>query len=159
MGNAPITWDEQFSVFIRWNAYYNDDTPVEAVLRWDVVRPTSKEADERFALLGPGKSISRIFHLSGGIKCFGSGDIHTLARHHARYTGSEYLISYTFNGHKNRYAHIKVSYSIGRSDRGGFAAWFGRDFNDYQFYHGNASSNSLQVGLEMWERQGGGKRD
>ncbi len=142
VGKEPITWDTKFSVFLKWHLNYLDGTKVDALLRWDIAKPTAKEVDERFISLSAGETIKKTFDLSGYIRCFGSGGVRLSDGMHGRYTGTEYEFKYKFRDSRDKVKLI-VEYRVGQTDSAGFREWFNSATGKYKFCDETISSNSL----------------
>ena len=149
VSNAPVGWDRECSVFVKWSITGGNGRPVSPTSTGSANRMKS---DVRFVKLKPGEKYEHVLDLSAGIRVF----------HHARKlsriesgrsmwtpVGSEAKYAYRKRGEKK---HLKVSMVYDASDpdaRDAFAVYFGFRPKRVRIGHVRASSNVLTLGLVL----------
>jgi len=149
VSKAPIGWDRECSVFVKWSITDSDGRAVNPTSTAGAIRLKSGVC---FVELKPGEKYEHVLDLSAGIRVFQHArKLARIESGRSMWTpvGSEAKYAYRKRGEKK---HLKISMVYDASDpdaRDAFAVYFGFRPKRVRIGHVRASSNVLTLGLVL----------
>lgn len=149
IGKEVITWDRDFSTFIKWTVKADDGPELKPVHVSNVERPSVDEFKRRFIALGPGETVSKEIQLTKRIESFAYGSalvnfqeskpIHSPI-------GYEEVLRFDLPN-SCLYVHLQAGYDRGSGSKAGFLYWFGTD-KETKMPEGTFRSNTIEIRFE-----------
>jgi hypothetical protein len=142
-GDDAVTWDREFSFFIKWRVQNSDRSYVEIAAMQAFPRLTADESRRRFIPLVPGQTLSKESDITKEVRIFSSARAFGVDGGHSA-VGSEETARFMIPISAKRIS-VEVEYSVINEDKGGFYSLVGRTVEEVGLPTAQYRSNKLEV--------------